>query len=173
MPSRRDYDPVDEDPPGENNGSLRSAYEEIPVVDHESAPQDVDASHLSSSGVEEPNEDAIDSSNGMKVRVLDVHGEAYWVSVTPETTVQELKEKLVQLSGVEITRQRIIYGGKVRNDMARVESGRVGVVSGYPIVWSSCEPILPGNSFLEFCVLRAFERSQIQLRTSLDPLHDI
>lgn len=50
----------------------------------------------------------------MTVRILDVKGQIYSLVVRPETTVHELKTRLVEEAGVEIARQRIIYGGKVR-----------------------------------------------------------
>lgn len=54
------------------------------------------------------------SEGGMTVRILDVKGQIYKLVVRPETTVHELKTRLVEEAGVEIARQRIIYGGKVR-----------------------------------------------------------
>lgn len=54
-----------------------------------------------------------DVATGMAVRILDVQGQTYSLPVTPETTVRELKERLVEVAGVEIGRQRIIHGGKV------------------------------------------------------------
>lgn len=54
-----------------------------------------------------------DAAAGMAVRILDVQGQTYSLPVSPETTVRELKERLVEVAGVEIGRQRIIHGGKV------------------------------------------------------------
>lgn len=59
---------------------------------------------------------------GMTVRILDVKGETYTLVVRPETTVHELKTRLVEEAGVEIARQRIIYGGKVRCEVLRNSS---------------------------------------------------
>lgn len=56
------------------------------------------------------------AEGGMTVRILDVKGQIYSLGVRPETTVHELKTRLVEEAGVEIARQRIIYGGKVRNE---------------------------------------------------------
>lgn len=49
----------------------------------------------------------------MTVRILDVQGQSYSLDVRPETTVRELKGTLVDVAGVEMSRQRIIWGGKV------------------------------------------------------------
>lgn len=54
------------------------------------------------------------AEGGMTVRILDVKGQIYSLVVRPEITVHELKTRLVEEAGVEIARQRIIYGGKVR-----------------------------------------------------------
>lgn len=60
------------------------------------------------------NPDKIGSDGGFKIRILDVQGQTYSLSVSAGMTVRELKVMLVDVAGVEVARQRIIYGGKVR-----------------------------------------------------------
>eukprot|EP00904_Undaria_pinnatifida_P007381 jgi/Undpi1/3773/HiC_scaffold_16.g07142.m1 len=62
---------------------------------------------------------------GMTVRILDVKGETYTLVVRPETTVHELKTRLVAEAGVEIARQRIIYGGKLLVDSDTLASRKI------------------------------------------------
>lgn len=66
----------------------------------------------SAGNVEDANGDEDDGR--MAVRILDVRGQFYPLRVRPETTVGELKLMLVDATGVELVRQRIIHGGKVR-----------------------------------------------------------
>lgn len=63
----------------------------------------------------------------MAVRILDVRGQFYPLRVRPETTVGELKLMLVDATGVELARQRIIYGGKVRCGAVWCAHDAVGV----------------------------------------------
>lgn len=58
------------------------------------------------------------ADGGMTVRILDVQGETYNLSVSPCTTVREIKNMLLEEAEVEIGRQRIIYGGKVTTEWA-------------------------------------------------------
>lgn len=60
--------------------------------------------------------DGTDGGDGtMTVRVLDVGGQFHPLRVRPETSVRELKQLLIEETGVEFARQRIIYGGKVNH----------------------------------------------------------
>lgn len=65
-------------------------------------------------GDDSGSDDDEDDDGRMTVRVLDVRGQFYPLRVTPETSVRELKLMLVDATGVEVPRQRIIHGGKVR-----------------------------------------------------------
>lgn len=66
-----------------------------------------------------------DDDGRMTVRVLDVRGQFYPLRVTPETSVRELKLMLVDAAGVEVPRQRIIHGGKVRRVLLSSSSCRL------------------------------------------------
>lgn len=118
MPTRRGYDPVDdEDLRQENNERLRSGYSAIPSEGVERATEDPGEAPQSSEDTPEtprPTQSDAAGPGSMRVRILDVQGQIYSISVTPEMTVRELKTMLVEVAGVEISRQRIIYGGKVR-----------------------------------------------------------
>lgn len=56
---------------------------------------------------------AVEANGEITVRILDVQGETYSLSVSPGTTVHEIKNMLLETAEVEISRQRIIFGGKV------------------------------------------------------------
>lgn len=147
MLPRRGYEPVDDEdaapspsprePTGRRNSTLRSSYASIQAAESASLNENDPSS---SSGVaasdcanasntrtaalsgtvlgtdEEENKDV----NGMTVRILDVQGQTYPLSVSPGTTVRELKTMLVEAAGVEIARQRIIHGGKVLIDVHKL-----------------------------------------------------
>lgn len=116
---RRGYEPVDDgDQPRGGDDSLRSDYAPIPPVDVSSTAEDgVEAPQLPTNVSESPKESTDKASDGMKVRILDVQGQTYWVTVAPDMTVRELKAMLEEVAGVETARQRIIFGGKVRARM--------------------------------------------------------
>ncbi|CAM9774001.1 unnamed protein product, partial [Ectocarpus fasciculatus] len=67
-------------------------------------------------GDDDGGSDDEDDDGRMTVRVLDVRGQFYPLRVTPETSVRELKLMLVNAAGVEVSRQRIIHGGKMLSD---------------------------------------------------------
>lgn len=90
--------------------NARNTIEDTTVVDDNGAHQQGRSSTASNAAVATRDNDA---ATGMVVRILDVQGQTYSLPVTPETTVRELKERLVEAAGVEIGRQRIIHGGKV------------------------------------------------------------
>lgn len=95
---RRGYEPVDD---GNDDDSHRGGL----------APSTAATGNLDSS----EGKDGTDDSDGtMTVRVLDVGGQFHPLRVRPETSVRELKQLLVEATGVEFARQRIIHGGKVR-----------------------------------------------------------
>ncbi|CAN0361784.1 unnamed protein product [Pylaiella littoralis] len=77
----------------------------------------------SAGNVEDANGDEDDGR--MAVRILDVRGQFYPLRVRPETTVGELKLMLVDATGVELVRQRIIHGGKMLGDSDTLASRKI------------------------------------------------
>lgn len=116
MLPRRGYEPVDDrdgdDPTHQSNSSTSPGASNI---EHHLAnpnpgamPDAINKSTTSDTELSDGEEDG-----RITVRVLDVRGQFYPLRVHPESTVRELKQDLVNATGVEFGRQRIIYGGKV------------------------------------------------------------
>lgn len=129
MLPRRGYQPVDgaEDDAQQNEtrdhggGGRRSGYTSIPSngsSDGNSdqrapAPSSADGTSRKAVGI-----DSDDTEGNMTIRVLDVQGQTYKLRVRPETRVGELKARLLEIAGVEIARQRIIWSGQVRGTIS-------------------------------------------------------
>lgn len=127
MLPRRGYEPLDdgteddagrttahsddcEHPSGSKNTS--AIYTSIPAA------ADQSSSSAAAAGASTPADNAEGrgadiEGGGMMIRVLDVQGKTYPLSVRKESTIHELKTRLIEVAGVEIARQRIIFGGKV------------------------------------------------------------
>ena len=111
MLPRRGYEPVDDgdedDARQSNTSSTAAAGASTNITPTSTAEGGDDAKPTSDREGSDGEEDG-----RITVRVLDVRGQFYPLRVHPESTVRELKQDLVNVTGVEFGRQRIIHGGK-------------------------------------------------------------
>lgn len=123
MLPRRGYEPVDDgdedDTTNQSNSSSSAGARNITPTSTTTG--DNNAKSSTTSDNENGGNDG-EEDGKITVRVLDVRGQFYPLRVHPENTVRELKQDLVNATGVEFERQRIIHGGKVSSSARRLLS---------------------------------------------------
>lgn len=112
MLPRRGYEPVDD---GDDDDTTRQSNSTSAAGESTNTPTSTpngDNDDVKSTTGDKEGSDG-EEDGRITVRVLDVRGQFYPLRVHPESTVRELKQDLVNATGVEFGRQRIIHGGKV------------------------------------------------------------
>lgn len=143
MLPRRGYEPVDDGDDDDMNGTTMDSSSSSAGALNDITPTSTttDGDNAKPTTRDDDNDSSDGEEDGrITVRVLDVRGQFYPLRVHPETTVRELKQNLVNVTGVEFGRQRIIHGGKVRSSSSSNAGGHVVFV--FVLCWCRPAPAL-------------------------------